>query len=272
VPMQVHNLAAMLLHEVRLLEKFPVILVRHETDFHALLLVGGPELAMPRDFARVALGLFAEWEHGARELVLPQRKKKVALILLQIAPALEEMAPREFGRDALLRVLADRQVSPTSRVRGKFNPREMAGGDELRAELVRAINQPAKLQILIAQHAGIRRAAGFVFVGEVTNDVLLEFCRLVNQVIRDAELVADGTRVGDGLRAAAFVLGAVHAILRPELERDADDLITLLQQQRGGSGGVHSTAHADDDALTLLRIHRRTLYNVRAACKMVCEG
>jgi hypothetical protein len=34
---------------------------------------------------------------------------------------------------------------------------------------------------------------------------------------------------------------------------------------------VHSTAHAADDALTLLRIHRRTLYDARAACKMVCE-
>jgi len=30
-------------------------------------------------------------------------------------------------------------------------------------------------------------------------------------------------------------------------------------------------AHAADDALTLLRIHSGTLYNARAACKMVCE-
>ena len=147
----------------------------------------------------------------------------------------------------------------------------MSGGDELRAKLVRAVNQPAKLQILIAHHARIRRAAGLVFVGEVLDDVLLEFRRLVNQVIRNVELVADGARVGDGLRAAAFVLGAVHAILRPELERDADDLVALLQQQRRRGGGVHSPAHAADDALTLLRIHRGTLYNARAACKMVCK-
>jgi len=83
--------------------------------------------------------------------------------------------------------------------------------------------------------------------------------------------VADGAGVGDGLRAAAFVLGAVHAILRPELERDADDLITLLQQQRSGSRGINSPAHADDDALTLLRIHRGTLYNFRVRCKLRCS-
>src|ERR1035437_8991112 len=33
-----------------------------------------------------------------------------------------------------------------------------------------------------------------------------------------------------------------------------------------------STAHAADDALTLLRIHRRTLYKAQGACKMVCEA
>jgi hypothetical protein len=43
----------------------------------------------------------------------------------------------------------------------------------------------------------------------------------------------------------------------------------LFEQKRGGGGGVHPPAHADDNALTLLRIHRRTLYNARAACKMV---
>jgi hypothetical protein len=33
-----------------------------------------------------------------------------------------------------------------------------------------------------------------------------------------------------------------------------------------------NSAQATNDALTLLQIHRRTLYNARAACKMVCEA
>ena len=153
-----------------------------------------------------------------------------------------------------------------------LHARKMAGGNKLRAELVRAVNEPAELQILVAHHARVRCATGLVFIGEVLDDVLLEFRRLVNEVIRDVELVADRARVGDGLRAAAFVLGAVHAILRPELERDADDIKTLLDQKRRRRRGINSSAHAADDALTLLRIHRRTLYNARAACKMVCEA
>ena len=147
----------------------------------------------------------------------------------------------------------------------------MSRGDKIRAKLIRTVNEPSKFQILVAHHARIRRAAGFIFVGEVLDDVFLEFRRLVNEVIRDVKLVADGARVGDGLRAAALVLGAVHAILRPELERDADDLVALLQQQRRRGGGIYSPAHATDHAWTLLRIHRRTLYNSRVACKMVCE-
>ena len=103
VAVHIHDLAAMLLHEVRLLEKAAVIVVRHEADFHALFLVGGLELAMPRHFARVALGLFAERKNRARQLVLPQRKQEIALVLLQIASALEEITALDGERDVPLR-------------------------------------------------------------------------------------------------------------------------------------------------------------------------
>src|SRR5665213_2033507 len=99
---QIHNLDARFLHEVRLLEKAAVIVVRHETDFHALLLVGGLEIAMPRHFARVALGLFAEWKNRARKLILPQREKKITLILPQIASALQQISHGSRCESALI--------------------------------------------------------------------------------------------------------------------------------------------------------------------------
>jgi hypothetical protein len=128
----------------------------------------------------------------------------------------------------------------------------MAGGDVIRAELVGPVDEPAELEVLVAHHAGIRRAAGLVFVGEILDDVLLKFRRLVNQVVGNVELVANRAGIGDRLRAAALVLGAIHAILRPELERDADDLKALFQQQRGRRRGINSAAHAADHALTFL--------------------
>src|ERR1039458_4545723 len=59
---------------------------------------------------------------------------------------------------------------------------------------------------------------------------------------------------------------------RPEFERDADDIVALLDQKRRRRRGINSSAHAADHALTLLRIHRRTLYKARAACKTVCKA
>src|ERR1039458_7929846 len=99
------------LHEVRRLEKTAVIIVRHETDFHALLLVGGLELAVPRHFARVALGLFTERKNHARELILPQREKEIALILPQIASALEKITPRSSRREEALTSCAGVRMS-----------------------------------------------------------------------------------------------------------------------------------------------------------------
>jgi hypothetical protein len=251
VTVQVHDVAARFLHKVGLLQKAAVIVIRHEADFHALFLVGGLEIAMTRHFARIALGLFTERKNRARKLILSQREKKITLVFAQIASALEQIARA---------------------IRIFFDARKMSGRDEICAELIRAVNEPAELQILVAHHARIRRATGLVFIGEILDDVLLKFARLIDQIIWNVQLVADGARIGDGLRAAAFVLGAVHAILRPEFQRDADDVVTLLDQKRRRRRGINSSAHTADHALTLLRIHRRTLYKARAACKMVYEA
>ena len=225
----------MLLHEVRGLEKAAVVVVRHETDFHALFLVGGLEIAMPRHFAGVALGLFAERKEDARQLILPEREQKITLILPRIFAALEQQ---------------------TRTIRTFFHARKMSCRNKIRAELIRAVNEPTKFQILIAHHARVRRAAGLVFIGEILDDVFLKIRRFVHEIIWHVELVADRTRVGDGLRTAAFVLGAVHAILRPEFERDTDDVVALLNQKRRRRRGINSSAHATNDALTLFGNHK----------------
>ena len=124
----------------------------------------------------------------------------------------------------------------------------MAGGDVLRAELAGPIEEAAKFEVLVAHHAWIGRSASLVFGGEILNDPVLEFRRLVDEIIGDAQLMADRPGIGDGLRTAAFVLGARHAVLGPELEGNADDVVALLEQKRRGRGGIDSTAHSDNDA------------------------
>jgi hypothetical protein len=55
--------------------------------------------------------------------------------------------------------------------------------------------------------------------------------------------------IRDSLRAAAFVLGARNAILRPDLHRHADDVVAPLAQQVAGNAGIDAAAHAEQDAL-----------------------
>src|SRR5437870_5574649 len=114
----------------------------------------------------------------------------------------------------------------------------MTGGDVLSAKLIGPLDQPAEFQVLIAHDAGIGRAAGLVFIGKVLNDLGLKLIGFVNEVIRNAELVRDSAGVRYGLGPAAFIFGAGNAVLRPELEGNADNIITLLEQKRGGGGGI----------------------------------
>jgi len=109
---------------------------------------------------------------------------------------------------------------------------------------------------LVAHDAGVGGASGFIFVGKILDDVFLELGGFVDEVVGDVEFVADGAGVGDGLGAAAFIFGAVDAVLGPEFEGDANDVEALLDEQGGGGGGIDSAAHTTNDALVCIGLHR----------------
>ena len=88
-----------------------------------------------------------------------------------------------------------------------LNAGEVARRDEVRAELIRASDKGTKFEFLIAHHARIGSAPGFVFVGEVLDNLFLELLGFVDEVVGDAEFVAYGACIHDGLWAAAFVFG-----------------------------------------------------------------
>ncbi len=82
----------------------------------------------------------------------------------------------------------------------------MAGGDVLRAELVRALQQRTELQMLVAEDAGIGGAPGPVFGGKTADDLLLKCLRVVNQMKRNAQMIANGAHVGRRPGPAALEL------------------------------------------------------------------
>src|SRR5437764_12899127 len=83
---KVHNVTTVFLHKLCLLEKIAVVVIRHETNLHAFLLISGSQITMPRHIARIALGFVSERKHGPGERVLAPCEKEVALVLARCRP------------------------------------------------------------------------------------------------------------------------------------------------------------------------------------------
>lgn len=202
------DFASMSSHEIGSFEEASVIAIWNEANLHTLLFVGGAQLAFACEVAGVGFGHFTEREKSTSELLLAQGEEEVTLILARVASFAEQRAAR-------------------SRT---FNACEVARCDEICSELIRARDEGAELEFLIAHHARIGSASGFVFIGEVLDDLLLELLGFVDEIIRDAEFVANGARIHDGLGAAAFVFGPRHTVLGPQFESDTYDVVALFEQ------------------------------------------
>jgi hypothetical protein len=117
-----------------------------------------------------------------------------------------------------------------------------------RAQGGRLVPEVAKLQLLVAHDTGVRCTPGLILIGKVIDYQPLEGHGFIDYVMGHSQRMGHATGIRDRLGAAALVLRAGHAILRPELHGDADDLPSLLLQQIGSNAGVHSSAHSNDDA------------------------
>ena len=102
----------------------------------------------------------------------------------------------------------------------------------------------------------MRRSSTIVLAHEVVDDMLLELALEVHVVVARADCVAHAAGVLHILdRTAALVQRRGGLVLhRPQAQRYAHDIITLLLQQQGGNGGVHSPAHCDYDTLGIHRM------------------
>ena len=101
----------------------------------------------------------------------------------------------------------------------------------LGADAARGLEELVELEVVVAERAGDRRAAGEILVDEGADHILLEALLLVDDVVGNAEVLGDAAGVVDIIeRAAAAGLGCVgdavlagEAGLVPELEGEADD-------------------------------------------------
>ena len=144
--------------------------------------------------------------------------KHIALVLL--------------GEDGLFQQEAARR-------RVLLHPGIVAGDDAVGALRQRPLQQAAKLQLAVAENAGIGREPFQIAAGKGIHHAAAEGFLLLPEGVGDAQLGADRRRVLRVLFAAA----AVPPVVQPE--GHAGDLIALLQRQQSRRRAVHSAAHGN---------------------------
>src|SRR5439155_555800 len=87
-----------------------------------------------------------------------------------------------------------------------------------------------------------------VFGHEVRNHVAAEPVFQIEHVVRNAELVRDEPRVGDGIERAARAVRHTVAVAE-QLHGGTRDVVPRVHKQRGGDGAVHPARHGDEDAI-----------------------
>ena len=115
----------------------------------------------------------------------------------------------------------------------------MPGGDAVSADLPRRQQQLVKLQVIVAKRTGNWRTPGEILRHKRLDHIALETRLLIDDVVGHVELLGHPARIVHVVdRAAApldllrHALVAGEATLVPELQRQADQLVTLGTQHR----------------------------------------
>ena len=124
----------------------------------------------------------------------------------------------------------------------------MAGGQRVGAEVAGDLEQVLELDLLVAAHAGDRRAPGGVALGEILDHLRPEALLEVEHVMRDVEALRHPAGVVDVLPGAARSLASERCAVVVELEGDTDHLAAGGDQEGRRAGAVDAARHGDHDA------------------------
>jgi hypothetical protein len=128
----------------------------------------------------------------------------------------------------------------------------VAGGDARRAQAHRVVEERPELDLGVAQHVGVRGAAGRVFGEEGAEHALLVLRREIHDLEVDADHLCDRRAVDEVLPGRAVL---VIVVVLPILHEQADHVEALLPEEERGDRRVDAARHAHHD---LFARHRRT--------------
>ena len=199
--------------------------LRNETDVLAVGLVGDFEAEASRRRAHLTLLETSQREAQKLELGPGGGEEEIALIATFVGRAVE------------------RRTLPAD-----HPPRVMTGGERLCSQLAGHFQQVPELDRLIASHAGDRRLAAQIGIGEVIHHLGLEPALVVEDVVGNGHRVCGPASIDDVLTGATGALPAPAPAMIVELQGDTNDVIAGALEQSRGNGGIHASGHRRHDA------------------------
>ena len=139
-----------------------------------------------------------------------------------------------------------RRLEQPHAVRVRARARVVARRDPVGAERERVVEERAELDLAVAQHVRVRRAAGGVLAQEVREHALAVLGGEVHGGELDAEDVGDRRGVDEVLARRAVEIGVV---VLPVLHEHADDLVPRALEEQRGDRRIDAAGQADDDAM-----------------------
>ncbi len=123
---------------------------------------------------------------------------------------------------------------------------EVPGSHAACAQLERVVQKRAELDLAVAQHVGVGRAAAPVLVQKIGKDPVVIFLFKVDGIAGDADGIAYALHVVPVVGGGA---GAVFVLLVPVFHEHAHHVVALPLEQQRRHGAVHPAGHAHHDSL-----------------------
>ena len=146
----------------------------------------------------------------------------------------------------------------------------MAGGEQVRPEVVRRREEVSELEMLIAGHAGDRRLAGHVGLRERLDHFLAKPRLVIQNVVGNSDPLGHVASVVNVLAGAARPLAMGRLAMVVELHGDADDVVAFIGKERRHDGRVDSAGHGHNDARVCWRLVE--VKTIRRAVRDVRDG
>ena len=224
-----HNVARCSGMSAAALDIARVVAVGNKADVLAFGLLGVGKALLGGYAAHVALFVQAcQRKDGACQALLRKRIQKVALVLFGVLAAVQ--LPCAVGRLARLGVVTR--------------------GDIVAAHVQRGVQQRAKLDVAVADDAGVGRQPLLVGGHKALDYAAVERLLQVEHVVGNADALGNGLRVGD---VAVDLAHACYRIGRRagESHGGANAFVALAFEQVRGHAGIDAAAHGDEHALVV---------------------